>query len=186
MHMFRDIRQKGVTRNYTTKYNEKEHGPLRLYYRFQTNFKAVNQQVMFIIWVQTCYFSETDNTLFKLSKIDEAHLISISIRTELDAIDEYHAYHMHNSQQNDDLDRNMEDTVLGHATHRHQKTNTHISVGAKMPPTTLRDVEIKATTDPAFRLFRNRVNERLSVILDHVGIDLQDRHEVSIPYITCG
>lgn len=43
--MFQDIRRKGATRNFTTKYNEKEHGPLRLYYRFMTNFKDVNKQV---------------------------------------------------------------------------------------------------------------------------------------------
>jgi hypothetical protein len=42
--MFQDILNKGATRNYNTKPNEKANGPLKKYYR-RTNFKDVAKQV---------------------------------------------------------------------------------------------------------------------------------------------
>lgn len=47
-HLFDDIRDKGATRNYNTKPNEKLHGPLKTIYRERTNFKDVAEQVQFI------------------------------------------------------------------------------------------------------------------------------------------
>lgn len=49
IHMSNDIRKKGVTRNYNTKPNEQMHGPLRLAYRLQTNFKNVAPQVQLLL-----------------------------------------------------------------------------------------------------------------------------------------
>ncbi|THG93164.1 hypothetical protein EW026_g7995 [Hermanssonia centrifuga] len=43
-HVVRDIRSKGVTRNYNTKPNEKMHGPLKKIYLRRTNFKQVEKQ----------------------------------------------------------------------------------------------------------------------------------------------
>ena len=42
--MFEDILNKGATRNYNTKPNEKANGPLKKYYK-HTNFKKVASQV---------------------------------------------------------------------------------------------------------------------------------------------
>ena len=44
-HAFRDILQKGATRNYNTKPSEKAHQILKLYYQLHTNFKNVIPQV---------------------------------------------------------------------------------------------------------------------------------------------
>jgi hypothetical protein len=44
-HLFDDIQAKGVTRNYSTKPNEKLHGPLKDSYLDRTNFKNVASQV---------------------------------------------------------------------------------------------------------------------------------------------
>jgi hypothetical protein len=44
-HAFDDIENKGVSRNYNTKPNEKAHQPLKDHYLFNTNFKDVGQQV---------------------------------------------------------------------------------------------------------------------------------------------
>lgn len=44
-HGARDIREKGVTRNYNTKPNEKLHGLLKSTYRNRSNFKNVDDQV---------------------------------------------------------------------------------------------------------------------------------------------
>ncbi|KAI6141464.1 hypothetical protein BKA82DRAFT_4362161 [Pisolithus tinctorius] len=46
MHMFDDIKAKGVTHNFNTKPNEKMHGPLKEAYQKQTNFKDVAQQIL--------------------------------------------------------------------------------------------------------------------------------------------
>lgn len=44
-HLFDDIEAKGVTQNYSTKPNEKLHGPLKESYLRRTNFKHVAGQV---------------------------------------------------------------------------------------------------------------------------------------------
>ena len=44
-HVFDDIQNKGATRNYNTKPNEKSHGTLKSAYKFHTNFKNVESQV---------------------------------------------------------------------------------------------------------------------------------------------
>jgi hypothetical protein len=54
MHLFNDIAQKGVTRNFSTKPNKKMHGTIRKSYKQRTNFKNFGKQV-------------GPNILFKLS-----------------------------------------------------------------------------------------------------------------------
>ncbi len=49
-HVVRDIRSKGVTRNYNTKPNEKMHGPLKKIYLRRTNFKQVEKQVCYLAY----------------------------------------------------------------------------------------------------------------------------------------
>jgi len=44
-HLFDDIEEKGVTRNFTSKTFEKMHGPLKDSYKRRTNFKNVAGQV---------------------------------------------------------------------------------------------------------------------------------------------
>ncbi|KAI5995972.1 hypothetical protein F5J12DRAFT_907101 [Pisolithus orientalis] len=46
MHVFDDIKAKGVTHNFNTKPNEKMHGPLKEAYQKQTNFKDIAQQIL--------------------------------------------------------------------------------------------------------------------------------------------
>lgn len=44
-HVFDDIEQKGVLRNYSTRLFERLHGPLKTWYQRRTNFKNVAHQV---------------------------------------------------------------------------------------------------------------------------------------------
>lgn len=44
-HLFADIVNKGVTRNYNTKPNEQMHGSLKWSYLLRTNFKNIAAQV---------------------------------------------------------------------------------------------------------------------------------------------
>ena len=48
-HLFDDIEQKGVTRNYTSKTFEKMHGPVKDSYKRRTNFKNVGGQVSYFL-----------------------------------------------------------------------------------------------------------------------------------------
>ncbi|KAF9034047.1 hypothetical protein BJ165DRAFT_1410070 [Panaeolus papilionaceus] len=45
-HVFDDIRNKGVTRNYNTKPGEKSNGPLKKFYQNHTNFKNIAPQIL--------------------------------------------------------------------------------------------------------------------------------------------
>lgn len=55
-HTYDDIEEKGATRNYDTKPNEKAHGPLKFSYQRRTNFKEVAEQV-------TCFLCLVFNKL---------------------------------------------------------------------------------------------------------------------------
>ncbi|KAF7980011.1 hypothetical protein HWV62_40118 [Athelia sp. TMB] len=66
-HIFDDVTGKGVTRNYTTKPNEKLHGPLKNAYRDQTNFKDVAMQIL---------------------KVDQHTWVNRLIRDDIEAFDE--------------------------------------------------------------------------------------------------
>ncbi|KAF4612582.1 hypothetical protein D9613_012725 [Agrocybe pediades] len=46
IHLFDDIENKGVTRNYNTKPNEKRHRPFKKVYRNQVNFKNIAEQIL--------------------------------------------------------------------------------------------------------------------------------------------
>lgn len=63
-HIFEDVVGKGATRNYTTKPNEKLHGPLKNAYRDQTNFKDVATQVITIIQLVMFAVTLTDIPLY--------------------------------------------------------------------------------------------------------------------------
>ncbi|KAG2128339.1 uncharacterized protein EDB93DRAFT_1096048, partial [Suillus bovinus] len=81
-HIFDDILAKGVTRNYSTKPNEKMHGSLRKIYLQCTNFKNVASQIL---------------------HYDEWLLTSTSMRIELDELDKYN--------QGDTLDPETNETL---------------------------------------------------------------------------
>ncbi|KAI0658337.1 hypothetical protein C8Q70DRAFT_917521 [Cubamyces menziesii] len=67
-HAFDDIEQKGVSRNFNTKPNEKMHGPIKKAYRTRTNRRDVAMQLL---------------------NIDHHFYIAGHIRTQLDELDAY-------------------------------------------------------------------------------------------------
>ncbi|KAJ3500219.1 hypothetical protein NLJ89_g9890 [Agrocybe chaxingu] len=67
-HAFDDIENKGVTRNYNTKLGEKKNVPLKVQYKFHTNFKDVAPQIL---------------------KVNEADLIANMIRDALDHLNDF-------------------------------------------------------------------------------------------------
>ncbi|KIJ60717.1 hypothetical protein HYDPIDRAFT_177273 [Hydnomerulius pinastri MD-312] len=62
-HAFKDIMEKGTSRNYNTKPNEKMHGPLKKAYMLRTNFKNVSDQILnvdHLCWVSTFIRDQID------------------------------------------------------------------------------------------------------------------------------
>ena len=55
-HAFADVRAKGATWNFVTKYNEKKHGPLKDAYLGCTNFKNFAEQVPSVIYFRHALF----------------------------------------------------------------------------------------------------------------------------------
>jgi hypothetical protein len=59
-HVFKDILEKGVTRNYNTKVNENLHGPIKEIYKHIGNGKNVDEKVcqlfLFTHFSQVFYF----------------------------------------------------------------------------------------------------------------------------------
>lgn len=52
-HLFDDIVNKGVARNFSTKPNERMHGPIRKSYLRRTNFKNFGDQVSNLLLLQS-------------------------------------------------------------------------------------------------------------------------------------
>ncbi|THV00958.1 hypothetical protein K435DRAFT_818161 [Dendrothele bispora CBS 962.96] len=68
IHQFDDIIEKGASRVFGTKPNEKFHGPLRKIYHHRTNFKNVADQIL---------------------RIQHQFMVAATIRAELDTLDEF-------------------------------------------------------------------------------------------------
>jgi hypothetical protein len=104
----------------------------------------------------------------QLSQIDESQLVSISIRTNLLALDEYTEHAAEQARDNDDINLEAEDGVDKLA---------HTSVGSKADNVSI--CYLQLSSDPAFGLLQKQVNERLSLI-HNTEIQLPDIHEVSV------
>jgi hypothetical protein len=140
-HMFDDIQQKGATRNYNTKPNEKCHGSLKNSYKFRTNFKNIAPQVVVLYPIYTI-------SLFYLQilKIDHDDLVAMMIREDLDYLD------------NLESAENMEDDK---ALHTITGTN-HVSLGSPSSVLSISDVEVQHNMDTAFHNFRKKLSQYFS------------------------
>ncbi|KAG1864594.1 hypothetical protein C8R48DRAFT_747876 [Suillus tomentosus] len=87
VHLFDDIKAKGVTRNFNTKPNEKVHRPLKKYYQLRTNFKQVADQIL---------------------RADHWSLVSAWIRYRINDLDAYNA----RKEASDLDDSDSDDEVL--------------------------------------------------------------------------
>ncbi|KAG1883635.1 hypothetical protein F4604DRAFT_1920145 [Suillus subluteus] len=66
-HVFTDIREKGAARNFSTRPNEKQHGPIKCAYKLQTNGKDIANQIL---------------------RLDHMTFVSGLIRSRIDYLDE--------------------------------------------------------------------------------------------------
>ncbi|KAI5982872.1 hypothetical protein EDD15DRAFT_2202469 [Pisolithus albus] len=139
MHVFDDIEAKGVTRNFSTKPNEKMHGPLKEKYQRRTNFKNVAEQIL---------------------QVDHLELVSELIRCTITDYDTYTSAMEKNtgSPDDDDADEVEQEDFF------HVRLGSRVK-----HPLTLEAVEQRSITNKAFIRFQTKLNEFLNRYFTAVG-----------------
>ncbi|KAF4579401.1 hypothetical protein EYR36_001211 [Pleurotus pulmonarius] len=136
VHLFDNIEQKGVTRNYSTKPNEKSHGGLKTMYCRQTNFKNIAPQILLID-----YLKQVSDFIW-----DEIDVLNASRKLVAPTP----------APEDDDAE---DDDVIA-------SPSGHYSLGSRDKPITLVDVEANHQGDAAFEQFRLHLVEFLNRELD--------------------
>ncbi|KAG6896264.1 hypothetical protein C0992_009421 [Termitomyces sp. T32_za158] len=145
-HLFSDIIRKGASRNYSTKPNEKMHGPIKHSYLRRSNFKDYTKQIL---------------------DADQYLLVSGLIRSNIDALDTYEESLLPDSEdtsvvlgstQSDSFDPSIYDQFQ--------------MLGSPMPPITLSQNSESHKNDKAFDQFRIKLGKFLTRFLPIYGIPL--------------
>ncbi|KAG2046461.1 hypothetical protein BDR06DRAFT_992159 [Suillus hirtellus] len=149
VHLFDDIKAKGVTQNFNTKPNEKAHRPLKKSYQLQTNFKQVADQIL-------C--------------ADHWSLVSAWIRYRINDLDAYNA----RKEASDFDDSDSDDEVLNAPG---LESSFHIELGSCQHASSIHAIQQAHLEDPAFHQFHTKLNRFLNMIPviarnGHVALEL--------------
>ncbi|KAI5992667.1 hypothetical protein EDD15DRAFT_2388187 [Pisolithus albus] len=139
MHVFDDIEAKGVTRNFSTKPNEKMHRLLKEKYQRHTNFKNVAEQIL---------------------QVDHLELVSELIRCTITDYDMYTLAMEKNTRSPDDDDADE----VEQQDFFHVRLGSRVK-----HPLTLEAVEQRSITNKAFIRFQMKLNEFLNRYFTAVG-----------------
>ncbi|KAG1739543.1 hypothetical protein EDB19DRAFT_1928076 [Suillus lakei] len=143
-HVTRDIRMKGVVRNYTTRPNEKLHGPLKEAYKRQSNGKDVAQQIL---------------------HVNQNRFAVGLLRGRVDAFDKQRNFE---DEEIDDADTMYEDNPNPAAA------QGHIQLGSPQQLKSIQDIENTCSpTDRAFQDFRRKFSTFLNASLPGYGYELR-------------
>ncbi|KAF9554728.1 hypothetical protein CPC08DRAFT_696425 [Agrocybe pediades] len=169
-HMISDIVNKGVTRNYNTKPNEKLNGHLKKFYQNHTNFKNVASQVL---------------------RVDEKSLVCTIIRNDIDLLDrrvERAAAEARKRQESESDSEESSDTGSEQGAGPHVSTpsegNTgtdvttfeHIECASYEKAITLSELETRSTE---YGGLRRKINKHLSTRLRNTArVSLEADHVV--------
>ncbi|KAF8066566.1 hypothetical protein FPV67DRAFT_1196119 [Lyophyllum atratum] len=146
-HLFPHIRDKGVTRNFSTKPNEKMHGPLKISYQRRTNFKDFGDQIL---------------------KADHYLLVSGFIRSNLDALDQ-HVENLLAFPDPEDAEVTSHQ-IKGFDTSEYDQ---YREIGSRVkPPWTFQALEETHKTDRAYKDFRIKLGKFLTQFLPAYKIAL--------------
>ncbi|KIK25721.1 hypothetical protein PISMIDRAFT_9458 [Pisolithus microcarpus 441] len=156
-HVARDIRSKGVVRNYSARPNEKMHGPLKDAYQDRSNGKNIAGQVH----IKYPYLEDDDFSLFlQILRIDHHRLAVKFIQARIDAENEHtNLTTDDNGGSNDDDDETFEGNT---------------KLGAPQQPTSLSDVETSHKDDRAFDGFRRKLETFINTCLPTYGYPLDE------------
>jgi hypothetical protein len=170
-HAFEDILAKGPTRHYSTKPNEKCHGPLRESYLWHTNKRDVGEQVT-LFW---CFLSI--DSLYHSNKIlsDHHHHLTVKyVRQRTTDLDEYHR------EVDIDAEDDHEPNIDKKTRRSRQFRAGHILLGSYHSKTSFEAVETAylSRSDLAFTNFRKRLTMYLNITLPAEGLSLPSLHGV--------
>ncbi|KAG2112434.1 hypothetical protein DEU56DRAFT_874374 [Suillus clintonianus] len=144
VHLFEDIKAKGVTRNFNTKPNEKAHRPLKKSYQLRTNFKQVADQIL-------C--------------ADHWSLVSAWICYRLNDLDDYNARKEASALGGSDLDLDADDTAPDETVNMpRSESSFHIKLGSRQCISSINAIQQAHLEDPAFHQFHTKLNRFLNTI----------------------
>ncbi|KAG1903935.1 uncharacterized protein F5891DRAFT_946142, partial [Suillus fuscotomentosus] len=143
-HAQRDIESKGVARNYSTRPNEKLHGPLKAAYLNQSNGKDVAKQIL---------------------RVDHHKCAALLLRGRVDTLDEQHRL----QALGGDDDALSDEDHVDHTNH-----NGHFKLGSPQScAITIQDIENRrGAQDTAFQGFCRKFSNFVNISLPTYGFHL--------------
>ncbi|KAG1829817.1 hypothetical protein EV424DRAFT_1343975 [Suillus variegatus] len=148
-HIFHNIQEKGAAQNFSTRPNEKQHGPLRHMYLCQTNRKDITNQLL---------------------QLDHRILVSELIGGHIAQLDEQHLQKLKDTDDNDPDDINdPEDTKNIGASFQ-----GHIYLSSPQHPMSFTDVEEANSSLHTFDQFRKKFSIFINEFLPAHNIPLPD------------
>jgi hypothetical protein len=165
-HLFQDIRRKGATRNFNTKYDEKGHGPLKDAYDAQTNFKDVGPQVRLNVLNSAIYCFLM--AIQQILRINELELIAVITRAAITRLNLKSRAASNEERADHDNVAQHKRTIIGTA---------HVSVGSVLPAETIHSIEGRSVGVLTFTGFRKKLNTAFTSFLD-TNIRLPVDHQV--------
>ncbi|KAF8968588.1 hypothetical protein BDZ97DRAFT_1902889 [Flammula alnicola] len=152
-HIFRDIMDKGVTRNYNTKPSEKANGPLKTCYQRHTNFKNVASQIL---------------------RVSEMDLVSTIIRNGIDTLDR------HANEPGPDVDV-MTMSMAGDLESEEVQETPRVVHRSIRPNITIADLEQGHSSDAAFQGFCKKLADVLARCRGVQRVTLRSQEQIT-PY----
>ncbi|KAG1901040.1 uncharacterized protein F5891DRAFT_1128297 [Suillus fuscotomentosus] len=163
-HVTRDIRMKGATRNYSTRPNEKLHGPLKEAYERQSNGKEVADQVCFDVMIPDICCSRRDNCFHYNNRYCtsiNANMPVKLLRMRVDTLDEQRSL--------PDDEAEADETKARSATFE-----GHVKLGSPQQPVSIQDIENShGQRDHAFQGFRRKFSDFINTSLPGYGHHLE-------------
>ncbi|PPQ74821.1 hypothetical protein CVT26_005455 [Gymnopilus dilepis] len=153
-HMFQDILDKGATRNFSTKPNEKANGPYKKYYQRHTNFKDVAGQVL---------------------RVSEMDLVSTMIRNEVTILEDFEL------QEEQNLDSELDSLVTSNSEESGSEI-PRTAHGPICTSITFQELETSHLGDPAFQGFRIKLAGTMAHRLKLRRVNLRPSDEIT-PYL---
>ncbi|KAG1781489.1 hypothetical protein EV702DRAFT_1041997 [Suillus placidus] len=149
VHLFDNIKAKGVTRNFNTKPNEKAYRPLKRSYQLRTNFKQVADQVGHLLLLLDLYHWS---------------LVSAWIRYRLNDLDDYNARKEASTLDDSDLDLDVDDAVPDERVAPGPESSFHIKLGSHQGISSINAIQQAHIEDPAIHQFHIKLNCFLNTI----------------------
>ncbi|KAJ7049127.1 hypothetical protein C8F01DRAFT_1093824 [Mycena amicta] len=149
-HAFRNIEEKGVTKNFGTHYNESMHGSTREIYHRGTNFKDVAAQIL---------------------KFEHCKTVCECVRAQLDDLDELRRKDWSNNDEDED-DQSPENSDIEAAG--------NFTLGSAVQPVTFETLGQTQKRDPAFARFRLQLSDFLNTFLPAYNHTLPQGQRVNL------